>query len=106
MLAEYGGGPEGGFCSVREISRRITTIAITTAIAMPMARQLVSRSSTVGFGWMNPPMGGLYYRLVFTTETQRHRETLFLIGYQFKSCHFSHSEGSRSFHMPRTAILI
>src|SRR6266576_685097 len=37
------------------------TIKNTTPIAIPMARQLVSRSCAAGFGWMNPPMGGFYY---------------------------------------------
>src|SRR6266545_4186947 len=56
------------------------TIKTTTPIAIPMARQLVSRSSPAGFGWMNPPMGGFYYSgwmcgdwgTLFTTATQSH----------------------------------
>src|ERR1700746_990264 len=71
---------------------RITTIATTTAIPIPIARQLVSRSSTVGFGWMNPPMQGLYYSLRLhhrDTEAQRdsprRREILCLV--LFKNCH-------------------
>src|SRR5215831_16973375 len=54
----------------------MTTIATTTAIAMPMARQLVSRSSAVGFGWMNPPMVGLYYSVYFHhRDTEKNRRT-------------------------------
>src|SRR2546430_1078496 len=37
------------------------TITTTTPMAIPMARQFVSRSSAAGFGWMNPPIGGFYY---------------------------------------------
>src|ERR1700757_2951823 len=76
---------------------RITTIATTTAIPIPIARQLVSRSSTVGFGWMNPPMQGLYYPLRLhhrDTEAQRdsprRREILCLV--LFKNCHSERSE--------------
>src|SRR4029077_16599383 len=93
MLAAYGGGPVGAFCSVREMRSRIATIATTTAIPIPIARQLVSRSSTVGFGWMNPPMQGLYYSLRLhhrDTEAQRNREILCLV--LFKNCHSERSE--------------
>jgi len=38
------GGLAGGFCPVREVRKRMTTIPTTTAIAIPMARPLVSRS--------------------------------------------------------------
>ena len=71
----------GAFCSVREMRSRMTTIATTTAIPIPIARQLVSRSSTVGFGWMNPPMQGLYYSLRLhhrDTEAQRDSILFFL----------------------------
>src|ERR1700731_1453930 len=99
MLAAYGGGPVGAFCSVREMRSRITTIATTTAIPIPIARQLVSRSSTVGFGWMNPPMQGLYYSLRLhhrdteaQRDSQRHRAILCL--FLFKNCHSERSEES------------